>query len=260
MSLTSPLLTPLADALANRLTQAGAGGGASFDPATLFAGGEFGGWYDPSDLSTMFQDTAGTIPVTTAGQTVARINDKSGRGNNLTQATAANRPAYQTSGGLHWLEFDGVNDQMATASAIGLSAPIISAFVGFQNTATGLQGIWSNDRYRQTTFGTNFRFTTLGVLDYSFNSAISASTNVVMSSVFDAAFDVDFRKNGAAGTFITGSSDSAGGEAALEIGARGGANFMAGRIYQLIVRLGSITAGEVQDCERFVGDKTGLFF
>jgi hypothetical protein len=42
----------------------------------------------------MFQDTAGTTPVTTPGQTVARINDKSGRGNNATQATAASRPTY----------------------------------------------------------------------------------------------------------------------------------------------------------------------
>lgn len=248
-------------ALPRMLTQPGAGGGTSFTPLSLFASGELGAWYDPSDLSSMFQDTAGATPVTTAGQSVARINDKSGRGNHLTQATAANRPTYQVDGsGNGYLLFDGVNDQMATAGAVGLSAPVISAFVGFQNTATGLQGVWSNDRYRQTTFGTNFRFTTLGVLDYSFNSAITASTNVVMSSVFDAAFDVDFRKNGAAGTFVAGTADSAGGEAVLEIGARGGANFMAGRIYQLIVRLGAITAGQVQDAERFVGVKTGLFF
>jgi hypothetical protein len=44
--------------------------------------------------ATMFQDTAGTTPVTTPGQTVARINDKSGRGNNATQATTASRPTY----------------------------------------------------------------------------------------------------------------------------------------------------------------------
>ena len=66
-----------------------------FNPAAvLFGAGEQGGWYDPSDISTLFQDTAGTVPVTAAGQTVARINDKSGRGNHLTQATAASRPIY----------------------------------------------------------------------------------------------------------------------------------------------------------------------
>lgn len=66
-----------------------------FNPAAvLFGAGEQGGWYDSSDLTTMFQDTAGTVPVTATGQTVARINDKSGRGNHLTQATAASRPIY----------------------------------------------------------------------------------------------------------------------------------------------------------------------
>ena len=68
--------------------------GSSFSPLALFAAGEQGAWYDPSDFSTMFQDTAGTTPVTATGQTVGRINDKSGRGNHATQATAASRPIY----------------------------------------------------------------------------------------------------------------------------------------------------------------------
>lgn len=70
--------------------------GFRFSPLSLFTASEPGFWYDPSDLTTMFQDTAETTPVTTPGQTVARINDKSGRGNNATQATAASRPTYGT--------------------------------------------------------------------------------------------------------------------------------------------------------------------
>ena len=60
--------------------------------AALFSAGEQGVWYDPSDFSTMFQDAAGTIPVTAVGQPVGRILDKSGRGNHATQTTAASRP------------------------------------------------------------------------------------------------------------------------------------------------------------------------
>lgn len=66
----------------------------SASPAALFAGGEVGVWYDPSDLTTLFQDSAGTTPVTAAGQTVGKILDKSGRGNHATQATSAQRPTY----------------------------------------------------------------------------------------------------------------------------------------------------------------------
>ena len=42
----------------------------------LFANGGQGFAYDPNDLSTMYQDTAGTIPVTAAGQPVGLMLDK----------------------------------------------------------------------------------------------------------------------------------------------------------------------------------------
>lgn len=47
----------------------------------LFKNGEQGIWLDPTDLATMFQDKAGTVPVTAAGQPVGLIRDKSGNGN-----------------------------------------------------------------------------------------------------------------------------------------------------------------------------------
>jgi hypothetical protein len=43
----------------------------------LFALTEPGTWYDPSDLITLFTDSAGTTPVTAAGQTVGLMLDKS---------------------------------------------------------------------------------------------------------------------------------------------------------------------------------------
>lgn len=48
-----------------------------FDPLSLFAASEPGVWFDPSDLTTLFQDTAGTTPVTTTGQSVGLMLDKS---------------------------------------------------------------------------------------------------------------------------------------------------------------------------------------
>ena len=43
----------------------------------LFANNEQGFFYDPNDLSTMFQDAAGTVPVTAVGQPVGLMLDKS---------------------------------------------------------------------------------------------------------------------------------------------------------------------------------------
>lgn len=45
-------------------------------PIGLFAAGEQGVWYDPSDMSTMYQDSAGSTPVTAVGQPVGLILDK----------------------------------------------------------------------------------------------------------------------------------------------------------------------------------------
>jgi hypothetical protein len=53
------------------------GAAPAFSPTTLFASAEPGVWYDPSDLTTLFTDTAGTTPVTAPGQTVALALDKS---------------------------------------------------------------------------------------------------------------------------------------------------------------------------------------
>jgi hypothetical protein len=41
-----------------------------FSPASFFANGEQGWWYDPSNFATLFQDSAGTTPVTAMEQPV----------------------------------------------------------------------------------------------------------------------------------------------------------------------------------------------
>lgn len=58
----------------------------------LFANGEQGFAYDPNDLTTLYQDAAGTVPVTGAGQAVGLMLDKSGAlalGSELKQSALA---------------------------------------------------------------------------------------------------------------------------------------------------------------------------
>jgi len=86
--------------------------GGGFSPASLFAGGEEGAWFDPSDLSTLFQDAAGTTPVTASGQPVGLMLDKSGNDNHTTQATATRRLTYQVTP--NRLTIDKVDDRLIT--------------------------------------------------------------------------------------------------------------------------------------------------
>ncbi len=64
----------------------------------LFVNNEQGLWYDPSQFDTMFQDSAGTTPVTAAGDLVGLILDKRlWRGQTLAQVIAG-RPEICTGG------------------------------------------------------------------------------------------------------------------------------------------------------------------
>lgn len=65
------------------------------NPNKLFAQGQPGGWADPYDLTRMWQDDAGTTPMTLAnlGTGVGRCITK-GNAITLTQANAADRPVW----------------------------------------------------------------------------------------------------------------------------------------------------------------------
>jgi hypothetical protein len=86
-----------------------------FNPTTLFAGGATGGWWDPSDHSTTFQDIAGTIPAKADGQTVQMIKDKSGNGNHLVGIAGC---TLHSSGSQWFLLFDGVANFINAAFTI----------------------------------------------------------------------------------------------------------------------------------------------
>ncbi|WP_027714898.1 hypothetical protein [Desulfuromonas sp. TF] len=99
----------------------------SWTPLSLFASGEQGVWYDPSDLSTLFQDAAGTTPAG-VGDPVGLMLDKSGNGNHASQETSSKKPILRLSGGLIYLEFDGVDDFLfASSMAASGSAAMFAA-------------------------------------------------------------------------------------------------------------------------------------
>lgn len=95
----------------------GPSGGAAFTPASLSPTA----WYDPSDLATVWQDSARTTPASVNG-VVGALDDKSGNGNHLIQATGAAKPILRQSGALYWIETDGVDDYM-DATGVAMTQP-----------------------------------------------------------------------------------------------------------------------------------------
>lgn len=114
------------------------------DPiAKLFANNEQGFFYDPNDLSTMYQDAAGTVPVTDVGQPVGLIQDKSGRNNHAHQTNSASRPILRqnTVTGANYLEFDGVDDFLQTSNIDFTATDKVSLFTGVDKLSDNPQFI-----------------------------------------------------------------------------------------------------------------------
>jgi len=233
-----------------------------FDPSDLFASGEQGVFFDPSDLSTMFQDSAGLTPVTADGQPVGKILDKSGRGNHASQATASKRPLYKTSGGLHWLQFDGVDDVLVTASAIGISAAPISYFFGLVNNNTSVEKwISASTRYTLSAQPSGVpRFTAASAKDYDGSTGFFVqSVKTIGAWLYDNLFDVSFRKDGALRETVLGSIDAHVNENILSIGATPNSGFpLNGNVYSLIILGRLATTQEITDTETWVASKTGV--
>jgi hypothetical protein len=253
------------------------GGAPPFTPASLFSSGEVGAWYDASDLSTMFQDEAGTIPVTAAGQAVARINDKSGRGINALQATPASRPLYQTSGGKHWLEFDGVDDSINSGTANFSTTAQISAFAGVRRLTGGSpRGIVRADATNgfYLTFASAPANGSLANELYQSGASTVVASDTALSVGVDAVVGAQMNRLGAAatnevvlrqnGAGIASTVNSAGPQAdtnftsafSLQMPGPFSGNY---RMYQVVVLGRALTGGELASLESFINTKTGAY-
>lgn len=234
----------------------------AFNPADLFVGGFAGMWFDPSNMSTLFQDTAGTVPVTADGQSVARINDLSGNGNHLIQATAAARPLFKTSGGLNWLLFDGVDDAMqVSAPALFndmtiLGAVRITSGLEFFGCSTGTANASGYRYFNQTLEAACGN----GITD-SYNAGAPAlGTDMVIGGTADSAGTAfTFHTQGAdeAAVFAGGLNLSAFKVLTLGANANLAGNFGAGRFYGGIFIGKQLAAADRNSMESYLAGKSG---
>jgi hypothetical protein len=149
--------------------------GGAFSPASLFSAGEQGAWYDPSDLTTLFQDSAGGTPVTAVEQPVGRMLDKSGRGNHATQSTSTSRPVLRARYNLllnsatlstqnvttqatnYTLRFEGTGSVVLSGTGSGTFTTGVNTFTATAGTLTlTVTGTVSNADLRPTSQANGF--------------------------------------------------------------------------------------------------------
>ena len=243
----------------------------AFSPSSLFASGEGGAWYDPSDLSTLWQDSARTTPVTSDGDPVGAIDDKSGNGNHALQAITDARPLYKTSGGLHWLLFDGGIDVLVTAnlsSYIMNGGGMLSAVMR-STLDESIKGVFeevevatSSNRivlYSDTRTAIN-RFCDYAAdgtdryIDYPSKQGLTDRVAILNS---DGTIATGYSDGVSLGTLSSTSDFDSGTVLKLGIQTQGAGRFV-GRMYGAIARDTVSSTDEVTSVNSYLSDKAGL--
>ncbi len=253
----------------------------AWSPISLFSSSEQGAWYDPSDFSTLYQDSAGTTPVTAVSQPVGKVLDKSGNNNHAYQSTAAYRPVLRQDGGGHYyLEFDGINNWLSTTAAVNLSASDkLSLFVGLKQATTGISraciaelGTDYNGGVGRFVLFTpsgnaaaenDFRAKATNPVTANATGGYTPPVEIIVTGLCDFSGDSLILRRNAVQINAKNSDFGAGSFASdqvMYIGRRAGStNPHNGNIYSIIVR-GVLTSGDtLSAAEAYVNSKTGAY-
>lgn len=247
-------------------------------PINLFVAGEQGVWYDPSDFSTMFQDSAGTVPVTALNDPVGKILDKSGRGNHATQATSTKRPILkQDANGKYYLLFDGIAAALDTGSINFTGTDKVTVFAGlrkasdvatailieFSASATANNGAFlmvapSGAATEAYTFGSKGTIRSDAITGLVYIAPITS----ILTGIGDISGDTSIlRVNGVQAAINTADQGTGNyGNYPLYIGSRAGTSLpFNGHLYSLIVRGAASTDAQIVSAETYVNGKTGAY-
>ena len=246
---------------------------------SLFANNEVGFAYDPNDLTTLYQDAAGTIPVTAAGQPVGLVLDKSGRNNHAFQSDSASRPILRQNSvtGAYYLEFDGSDDFFVTNSIDFTSTDKISLFTGVRKLSDaeraaiielsslggGNNGSFSIEAWRTLTPPASYASVTKGTsvsVAGSGKIQYPAPSSVVLSVKFSISTNInDLSINGSLFRSIQSQGTGNYGNYPLYIGRRGGATLpFNGHIYGLIGVGKLVSDSETAPIEKELAKRLGV--
>ena len=245
----------------------------------LFSNGEQGFFYDPNDLSTMWQDQAKLLPVTGEGQPVWHILDKSGNNNHAFATSSATRPILQRNAttGAYYLAFDGANDFLQTNNIDFTATDKVSLFAGvrklsdattavlceFSNNSASTNGTFA--LFAPTTPNAQYQFrskgTSASVYASSPTNAYPAPHSTVLTGFGSPPQNIArLRVNGIqVANTPTAQGSSVYGNHPLYIGRRGGTSLpFNGHLYSLI-GIGRLTTdSETVALEKSIAKNVGV--
>ena len=238
---------------------------------SMFGSNEQGVFYVPMPVvngnQALFQDSAGTVPVTADGDPDGLMIDQSPNSINASQSVSAERPVYTLTNGLNFLLFDEVDDHLLFPFIAGdadnfvfsiavtpeIASDINPRYFGLVSPGINLQCGYVND-------GTIF--TRVGSVTHATASTITLGNTYVISHI---------RQGGVSSIRINGTVFSLGGSGpgadsqlsntgVLGAGYQpGGDNFkFKGKIHAALFRYGSITESQLSDIDTYFASVAGV--
>lgn len=232
-------------------------------------------WYDPSDLATLFQDAEMTVPVTSDGDPVGAMLDKSGNGHHAIQPENTFRPTYDINSGLPYIFFDGVDDylyvptfDMRGTAEVTLSIAMRAVQSGqigpvcelteLSSATSGTFALFSNG-VSGDSISWRSRGTINTILTLQRGESLPATSVLVCKGSIPLSY-MEVRRNGA--QLGTSGADQGTGVWAVDsmfMGRRGGTGILfEGSVYGMSISNDFPSEAQVASLEQYYADKIGL--
>jgi hypothetical protein len=220
-------------------------------------------WLDAADVSSLFKDTAGTQLVTTNGDIVRRINDKSGNSRNATTSAITNLYTTSQSNGNSAIQVPS-DSGFATPSFTISSANTCTLFiVALQNSPlSGNVALFHNNTGASNTLRLQLESTLTRI---NVNSLLATTSSLMITrlglpNIYSVRFD-----SSAITSFFNGTSTS-GGQSGTSDGSLASSTTysfatntgMNGYFYEILLYNTSFTATQRQQIEGYLAWKWGL--
>jgi len=265
VTLTRPIARPIASPIASSVTESDlASTWSPLDIASCFL------LFDPTDISTLFQDTAATSPVTTSGQSVAAWRDKTSNATLFTQATAGNRPAYDVTDGRPSVYWNGVATRWLAATVDFTNVNAVTICTAMRClTTTSNKTLFIHNGTSAPSFE-QVLSTTPAVTAYSRGTGTARSGTVAMSAGAQTRVITTFHRittalcrasiDNTTGTDVTlGQGTGNYANADTRIGTRWDAALThCGNIYALAVFTSILTGDDLTRTKQWMADKAGV--
>ena len=233
------------------------------------------------NTATLFQDAAGTIPVTAVEQPVGLILDKSGRGNHASQPTTTARGILrQDANSAYYIDIDGTDDNYVTGSIDFTGTDKMTIWAGLRkvdDTARMLCELSANVNNNNGTFAvvtgndvdsfyqssSRGNATSVGTLAAKFTTGLyPAPDSAVITAQHDISADLSrIRRNGSSAGAIDGTADKGAGNFGnypLYLFSRAGTSLRwNGNFYGLIIRGAATKQAQLEQTEQWLNSKMG---